>query len=155
MLGVTYPMKVSQGLLDAARDNEQQAIDMVNIWSHSSIAQKPGFPGPGSWAMGGSQRLMQRLSSINGAQLFYTDFCSCNEYAGGQTAAEAVRCPALFIFGIHDMMTPPRSTALLTGAIAHATVAKVAAGHALMQEQPDAVLDALWAFLKTPVAQTA
>jgi hypothetical protein len=43
-------------------------------------------------------------------------------------------------------MTPPRSTRLLTGAIAHGTVASVDAGHAMMAEQPDAVLDALYGF---------
>ena len=148
LLGVTYPMKVSQALLGAARDNEALAIDMVNIWSHSSMAQKPGFPGPGFSTMGGSRRLMQRLSARNPAQLFYTDFCACNAYAGGQAAADAVRCPALFIFGALDMMTPARSTTLLTEAIKHARVVKVNAGHALMQEQPDAVLDALAGFLR-------
>ena len=44
------------------------------------------------------------------------------------------------------MMTPARSTKLLTAAVAHAKVVQVDAGHALMTEQPDAVLDALFAF---------
>ncbi len=150
MLGATYPMKVSQALLDTARDNEPQAIDMVNIWSHSSIAQKPSFPGPGFYAMGASQRLMQRLSTQNPAQLFHTDFCACNAYANGEAAAASVTaaCPALFVFGTQDMMTPARSTTGLTSMLAHARVVKVDAGHALMQEQPDAVLDALIGFLK-------
>ena len=29
------------------RNDEPSAIDMVNIWSHSSMAQKPSCPGPG------------------------------------------------------------------------------------------------------------
>ncbi|MES3023493.1 MAG: alpha/beta hydrolase [Pseudomonadota bacterium] len=146
MLGSTYPMKVSDALLTTSREDEQSAIDMVNIFSHSSMAQKPSCPGPGFYTMGGARRLMQRVSRINPAQMFYTDFFACNAYANGQNAAEAVRCPTLFIFGSKDMMTPPRSTKLLTASIAHCKTVIVDAGHSLMAEQPDAVLDALFAF---------
>jgi pimeloyl-ACP methyl ester carboxylesterase len=146
MVGTTYPMKVSDALLATSRDDEPAAIDMVNIFSHSSMAQKPSCPGPGFYVMGGARRLMQRMSAINPAQLFYTDFYACNAYANGQAAAESVRCPVLFLFGAKDMMTPPRSTKTLTAAIAHGTIVQVDAGHQMMAEQPDAVLDALFAF---------
>lgn len=146
LLGSTYPMKVSPALLETARSDEQSAIDMVNIWSHSSIAQKPSFPGPGFYAMGGARRLKQRIAAINPQQVFYTDFYACNAYANGELAAAAVRCPTLFIFGARDMMTPPKSTKLLTSAIAHGKVIIVDSGHELMAEQPDAVLDALLDF---------
>jgi pimeloyl-ACP methyl ester carboxylesterase len=96
--------------------------------------------------MGGARRLMQRMSRQNPQQLLHTDFAACNAYVGGQAAADAVRCPTLFVFGASDVMTPPRSTRLLTGAIAHGKVATVNAGHAMMAEQPDAVLDALYGF---------
>src|ERR1039457_514631 len=74
LVGTAYPMKVSDSLLDAAMNDEQSAIDMVNIWSHTSIAHKPSCPGPGFYAMNGSQRLMQRISKINPEKVFYTDF---------------------------------------------------------------------------------
>lgn len=147
LLGTTYPMKVSDALLGAALDDEQSAIDMVNIWSHSSIAQKPSFPGPGFYAMGGARRLKQRIAQRGPERLFHTDFSACNAYANGETAARAVDCPTLFLFGRRDMMTPPKSTVLLTTAIAHGSVVHVDSGHELMAEQPDAVLDALRAFL--------
>jgi len=146
MLGTTYPMKVSDALLATARDDEGTAIDMVNIWSHSSIAHKPSAPAPGFSVMGGARRLMQRMSALNPDHLFHTDFSACNAYANGEAAARAVRCPTLFIFGSKDMMTPARSTKLLTSTIAHGKVVQVDAGHSLMSEQPDAVLDALDAF---------
>jgi len=149
MLGTTYPMKVSDSLLACARDDEDAAIDMVNIWSHSTLAHKPSSPGPGFSVMGGARRLMQRMSAINPDTLFHTDFAACNAYANGEAAARAVACPTLFIFGRKDMMTPVRSTELLTGAIAHGKVISVDAGHSLMSEQPDAVLDALIAFAAT------
>ncbi|RZA33700.1 MAG: alpha/beta hydrolase [Lysobacteraceae bacterium] len=135
LLGTTYPMKVSDALLETARTDEGAAIDMVNIWSHSSIAHKPSCPGPGFSVMGGARRLMQRMSARNPAQLFYTDFAACNGYA-----------PTLFVFGKKDVMTPPRSTKLLTGTIKHGKIVNVNAGHQMMAEAPDAVLDALAGF---------
>jgi pimeloyl-ACP methyl ester carboxylesterase len=148
MLGTTYPMKVSDALLETSKNDEQAAIDMVNIWSHSMHAQNPACPLAGVSTMGTARRLMQRMGQINPAQLFHTDFAACNGYANGEAAARAVTCPALFIFGGKDMMTPARSTKLLTGAIAHGKVVQVDAGHSLMAEQPDAVLDALFGFAK-------
>lgn len=146
MLGTTYPMKVSDALLETSKNQEQDAIDMVNIWSHSMLAQNPDCPMAGVSTMGTARRLMQRMSAINPAQLFYTDFTACNAYANGEVAARALACPALFIFGSKDMMTPARSTKLLTSAIPHGKVVHVDAGHSLMAEQSGAVLDALFAF---------
>jgi pimeloyl-ACP methyl ester carboxylesterase len=149
LLGSTYPMKVSDALLESARSDEAAAIDMVNIWSHSSIAHKPSCLGPGFSVMGGARRLMQRMSARNPDQLFFTDFSACNSYANGEHAAAAVQCPVLFVFGKKDMMTPPRSTTLLTGVLAHGKIVTVDAGHQLMSEAPDAVLDALAGFAAT------
>jgi pimeloyl-ACP methyl ester carboxylesterase len=146
MLGTTYPMQVSPALLTTARDDEPAAIDMVAIWSHSTLPAQRVSAVPGTATVMGARRLMQRMSTRNPHQLFHTDFAACNAYANGEVAAASVTCPALFIFGAQDMMTPPRSTKRLTAAIAHAKVVHVNAGHALMQEQPDAVLDALIAF---------
>jgi pimeloyl-ACP methyl ester carboxylesterase len=146
MLGTTYPMKVSDALLETSKNDEPAAIDMVNIWSHSMRAQNPACPSAGVSTMGASRRLMQRMSQINPDQLFHTDFAACNAYANGETAARALKCPALFIFGSKDMMTPARSTKMLTSAIAHGKIVHVDSGHSLMTEQPGAVLDALFAF---------
>lgn len=142
LLGTTFPMKVSDALLETARSDEPRAIDMVNIFSHAL----PTSAVPGAYAMGGARRLMQRMSARNPAQLFFTDFTACNNYAGGTAAAQAAKCPVLFIFGSRDVMTPPRSTKLLTSAIAHGKIVTVDAGHSMMAERPDAVLDALYGF---------
>jgi len=148
LLGATYPMKVSDALLGAALENEASAIDMVNIWSHSTIAAKPSSPGPGFYITGVSKRLMERMSALNPDKLLHTDFTACNSYANGDTAAASIRCPVQFIFGSKDMMTPPRSTKALLAALPQARTVTVDAGHQMMAEQPDAVLDALSAFLR-------
>jgi pimeloyl-ACP methyl ester carboxylesterase len=147
LVGTAYPMKVSEMLLDAAKNAEQEAIDMVNIWSHSSIAQKPSSPGPGFYVMGGSQRLMQHIARQNSEQVFYKDFSACNAYANGEAAAKSATCPALLLLGKRDLMTAPRGTATLTNAMPHAKVVQLEnCGHQLMAEQPDAVLDTLFGF---------
>ncbi|TFV86050.1 alpha/beta hydrolase, partial [Oxalobacteraceae bacterium OM1] len=149
LVGTAYPMKVSDMLLDASLNEEQRAIDMVNIWSHSTMAQKPSSPGPGFYVMGGSQRLMQRIAQRNPAKVFHTDFSACNAYANGETAAQAVKCPALLLLGKRDMMTMPKATAPLRKGLADCRVVELEnCGHALMAEQPDAVLDHLYAFAK-------
>lgn len=147
LVGTAYPMKVSPLLLETARDREPVAIDMVNLWSHSSIAQKPSAPGPGFYVPGGSRRLMQRVSQRNPDQVFFTDFSACNAYANGEQAATALSCAALFVLGRKDMMTPPKAAASLASAMPGAkTVVLDGAGHSLMAEQPDQVLDALFGF---------
>jgi pimeloyl-ACP methyl ester carboxylesterase len=144
LVGTTYPMKVADALLATARDDEPRAIDMVALWSHAGVVHKS--PAPGFAVMNGARRLMQRMSALNPHQLFFTDFSACNNYANGEAAALSVTCPTLLLFGSKDMMTPPRSTKLLTSTIAHGQVVTVDAGHQMMAEAPDAVLDALFAF---------
>ena len=152
LLAAAYPMQVSQALLSAARDDEPQAIDMVNIWSHSSPTQKPSNSGPGSSIIGGNRRLMQQVARTvaedgTPAGVFLSDFQACNAYANGEVAAAAVHCPTLLLLGASDQMTPPKASILLRQALAQHTVITIPrCGHALMAEQPDAVLDALFTF---------
>ena len=147
LLGTAVPMKVSSELLDATKNNEALAQEMVNIWSHSSYAHYPGNPGPGFWVIGENLRLMQRQKP----GVMQVDFAACNNYAAGRDRAAKIRCPCLLILGKRDMMTPPGAARELAGAIPNARVAEVAgSGHALMAEQPDAVLDALMDFLVPP-----
>ena len=143
MVGTAYPMKVSEALLATARDAPLKAIDMVNVFSHSTIAAKPSHPGPGSWLHGSNRALMRRLQAGQPAlNLFHHDFSVCDAYAGGMQAAARVQCPVTFILGEHDQMTPPKHSAELARAL-NAQVQTIAAGHALMTEAPDAVLAAL------------
>jgi pimeloyl-ACP methyl ester carboxylesterase len=149
LLGTTWPMKVSDALLAASKDALESAIDMVNIFSHSGPLPRPASPAPGFSVTGMSRRLMQRMAQQNPAQLFHTDFSACNTYANGAAAAATVSCPVLFILGARDVMTPPRSAQALTSALKHGRIVTVDAGHAMMAEQPDAVLDALSAFARS------
>ncbi len=147
LIGSAFPMRVSPELLEATRDDEPRAQDMVNIWSHSSYAHYPSNPGPGFWVIGENSRLMQRQKP----GVMHVDFAACNAYAAGLERAAQVRCPALFILGRRDVMTPARSGRELARAISSSRVVEVAgSGHALMAEKPDEVLDALIGFLASP-----
>jgi pimeloyl-ACP methyl ester carboxylesterase len=157
LLATAMPMAVSDTLLDAALNREPEAIGMVNQWSHSTLAAKPSAPGPGFWLHGMNQRLMERVSASGEANLFHTDFTACNSYADGLARAAQVRCATRLIVGRRDAMTPPRAARALADALAQAGVPvdtiTLEAGHALMTEQPDATLDALFSFASKPPRQ--
>lgn len=154
LLATAIPMTVSDTLLDAALNREPEAIGMVNEWSHSTLAAKPSCPGPGFWLHGMNQRLMERVSARGEANLFHTDFSACNGYADGLARAAQVRCATRVVVGRRDAMTPPRAARALADALAQAGVpvdtVTLEAGHALMAEQPDATLDALFSFASQP-----
>ena len=141
MIGTAYPMKVSDALLNSARDTPLAAMRMVNAWSISTLASKPGYPGPGNWLHGGALALMRRVQDAApvGVNVFQHDFDLCNRYSGGLDAAAKVRCPATLVLGAADQMTPPRATAALTSAL-RARVVTVDSGHHQMGEAPEAVL---------------
>ena len=140
LIGTAWPMKVSAEFLDAAKRNDYAAYDMSTIWGHAPRVPLGANPSPGMWMYGDAQARLERLAP----GVLYSDLKACNDYefAGG------VRCPALFILGRRDMMTPPRAAKGLQERIPGArTVVVDSAGHTLMAEAPDATLDALIEFL--------
>ncbi|MEW5879440.1 MAG: alpha/beta hydrolase [Pseudomonadota bacterium] len=151
LAATAFPMRVSDALLAATRDDPPAAMDMINVWSHSaSIAPfsvRPGNPAPGFSVVWQNLRLMQRIARVNGAGVLPTDFAACNAYARGLEAARALRCPALFVLGAADQMTPPRAAQPLAEAIADKTVVTLPdTGHAMMAENPEGVRRALESF---------
>jgi len=146
MIGTAYPMKVSDALLATARHTPLKAIEMVNAFSISSTASKPSYPGPGMWLHGSNRALMRRTQATAqqrlGINLFVHDFQVCDRYANGLQAAARVSCPVSFILGERDQMTSPKTTSAIAAAL-RAQVVTLPAGHSLMAEVPDAVLNAL------------
>jgi pimeloyl-ACP methyl ester carboxylesterase len=143
MVATAYPMAVSDRLLASALSDPLSAIDMVNAFSLSTFAAKPSYPGPGAWLHGGGRALMRRvLARADGLPLFHHDFSVCNDYGNGAQAAAACRCPATLILGTRDQMTRPDAAQGIATAL-NARVVMLPGGHALMQEQPEAVLSAL------------
>jgi pimeloyl-ACP methyl ester carboxylesterase len=144
LIGTAFPMKVSDGFLDAARRNDHAAYDMETIWGHAPEVPLGGNPNPGMWMYGDTLARLERLAP----GVLHAGLKACNDYAAGLESAARVKCAALFILGRRDMMTPPRAAAALAAAIPGARSVTIgASGHSLMAEAPDAVLDALIEFL--------
>jgi pimeloyl-ACP methyl ester carboxylesterase len=143
LIGVAYPMKVSDAFLDAARRNDPSAYDMETIWGHAAQVPFSGNPNPGMWMYGDTLARLARLAP----GVLHADLAACNAYAAGMESAAKVKCPALFVLGARDMMTPPKAAQALAKAIPDAKVVTLAfSGHSLMAEAPDATLDALIGF---------
>ncbi len=151
MVGTAYPMQVSEALLTTAREAPLKAIDMVNAFSISTLAAKPGFPAPGMWQHGSNRALMRRTlagphaaapASGCAVNLFHHDFSVCDAYAGGLDAAAKVQAKVTLVLGSADQMTPPRATRALAAALKAKTVI-LPSGHSLPAEVPDELLAAL------------
>ncbi|HVC11852.1 MAG TPA: alpha/beta hydrolase [Burkholderiales bacterium] len=145
LLGSAFPMRVSQDFLAAARANEQSAYVMETIWGHAPQVPFAGNPNPGMWMYGDTLARLARLAP----GVLYADLKACNDYAAGLESAAKVKCPALFILGRRDAMTPAKAGEAFASAIPGSrTLIVAASGHSLMAEAPDATLDALIEFLR-------
>lgn len=143
LLATSVPMPVSPALLDAALHDEQRAMNMINVWSHSPHGHVGECAVPGIWMYAANLRLMQRQKP----GVMHIDLAACNAYARGKAATGQVRCPTLVLAGARDQMTSPKVARALAAGIAGARLVMLeGAGHAMMTEQPDAVLDALSSF---------
>jgi pimeloyl-ACP methyl ester carboxylesterase len=142
LIGVAYPMKVTEVFLDAARRNDYAAYDMETIWVHAPQAPLARNPNPGMWMYGDMLARLRRLAP----GVLYSDLKACNDYV---SEFAGVQCPVLLILGKRDVMTPPRSAQPLQQKLKSATTQLVElSGHSLMAEAPDATLDALIGFFR-------
>lgn len=143
MVGTAYPMKVSPALLELSKNDPLAAIDFVTTLSYSTLAAKPGYPGPGVWTRGGGKALCRLVLAKQGdTELYHRDFAACDGYRHGLEAAARVTAPATLILGARDQMTPPKAAGDIATAL-KARIERVEAGHVLMAEAPDATLAAL------------
>lgn len=144
LVGPAAPMTVADALLDAAKRNDHIAFELITGWSYSAGAQLGGNRMPGIWLTGNALRLIERTKP----GVLHADLTLCNTYAAGVAAAAKVRCPALVIVGTGDIMAPLKNAKDLIRTLPDARVVELPdCGHALMAERPDAVLDALRAFV--------
>ena len=146
LAGSTSAMRVHEDLQSAADEKERQAHEMIMGWSLSSQSGLGGHPTPGLWMHG---HLLQ--TSLNAPDhVLGSDLRACHTYDDALARAAAVQCPALIMIGEQDRMTHPRGARQIVEAIGDNATAVVitGAGHSMMVERPDAVLDALIEFLR-------
>jgi pimeloyl-ACP methyl ester carboxylesterase len=155
LVGCAYPMQVSPVLIDASLNDPMRALEMVNVFSRSTLAPPPSALGPGTWIFGASMALgKQVLASNQEVNLFHTGFVACDSYRHGEAAMQKVTCPTLFVLGDVDQMTPPKAAKSLIAKAQNAKVVMLPGGHHQMTETPEAMLKALVDFL-APALQLA
>ncbi|MFN3571731.1 MAG: alpha/beta fold hydrolase, partial [Polaromonas sp.] len=134
LVGIAFPMKVSGALLDASLNQPMKALEMVNIFSRSTLAPPPSALGPGTWVHGASMALGRRVIASNAkVNVFHRGFKACDSYVNGDTAITQITCPVLFLLGAQDQMTQARAAqALMDKATASGKtvkLVKVPVGH--------------------------
>ncbi len=140
LIGAAAAIPVAPQLLDAAKLNAHEAIDMICIWGYGFRAGIGGSLVPGLWMRGGAERLLERARP----GVLFTDLSACNGYRDGLASAAKVSVPATLALGERDQMTPMKAGRELARALPNARVVMLkGAGHMLMSERPDEVLDAL------------
>jgi pimeloyl-ACP methyl ester carboxylesterase len=140
LIGTAAAMPVSSELLGAARADDHAAIDMVSIWGHGMRATLGGSLMPGLWMLGGAERLLERA----GSGVLFNDLAACNDHRDALSSAAKVSVPVTLILGERDLMTPAKAGKALAASFPTARVVILkGAGHLLMSERPDEVLEAL------------
>ncbi|MDP3193616.1 alpha/beta fold hydrolase [Rhodoferax sp.] len=148
LVGIAFPMRVSPALLEASVSAPMKALEMVNVFSRSTLAPPPSALGPGTWVYGASMALGRRvLASNTKVNVFYTGFKACDSYQNGLQAMARVTCPVLFVLGQLDQMTPPKAAQKLVELARDAKVVYLPGGHQQMNETPEEMLTALRGFL--------
>ena len=144
MAGGAAAIPVHPALLTAAEAGDRIAYELLASWGHGRRSHLGGHQTPGLWMMGSTIRLWERSRP----GVLAADLHACNNYAGGAEAASGVRCPSLLISGSLDVMTPHKAAAPLRSNLADLREVVIeGAGHLMIVEQPDPVIDGLAAFL--------
>jgi pimeloyl-ACP methyl ester carboxylesterase len=140
LVGSIAPMPVSDAILDAAKNNQHAALDMLTQWGYSKRHQYGGNSNPGMWMIGSTLRLFERARP----GVLFADMNACNTYSAGLERAAQVQCPVLMVLGREDRLTPLRGTVPLQQALTTARIEVLdGAGHTMMTESPNKLLDAL------------
>jgi pimeloyl-ACP methyl ester carboxylesterase len=138
--GVTARMAVNPALLNAAKENDPKAFELIVAWSHATASRSDGHPAPGCRLTSTARRLLE--SEQEG--VLYADLKACNEYADAQQNFAKLTMPVTVIAAAEDKMTPAKAvTELATGLEGANLVVIRDAGHNMMLERPSEFNDAV------------
>ncbi len=140
LLGSLAPMPVAPFVLDAARTDPPRAWALINKFSFAP-AELIGEQRRAELEAANLERMQRQ-----GADVLATDLVACDSWQDGLQAATRVRCPVLLLSGDCDRMTPADAVLPLRDAFtacAARLVVLPGAGHALMQEAPQALVEAM------------
>ena len=140
LVGTAFPMAVSDVLLNYAKDDKPEAIDILTFMGYSNPARLGRNTNPGIWMTGSTKKLLEKSNK----GVIYQDLKACAEYGSGLESAKKVSANTLLILGKKDFLTPPLKANDLIKSFNNPEVKEIAdSGHTLMIESPNAVLDYL------------
>jgi pimeloyl-ACP methyl ester carboxylesterase len=104
-IGSGHATPVNPGLIAAAENDPDAAIDMMISWGFGEAGHLHQGPIPGNSMAAGGWKTMKR----NSPSALAADLKACDVYKGGEGAAAKVVCPQQVILGGKDRMTPRKA----------------------------------------------
>ena len=146
LLGSAVPMVVGEPLLNAARNNDHSAIDMINMFGHGFGSRIGNNPVAGISAYNTMEALLERAED----GVLFADLNACNDYKNGEAAATSLAgsVNSYVISGDADRMTPTKLGHKLSQTLSAEFILLEDCGHMMMSEQPETTLQALKQSLK-------
>jgi len=105
LIGVAFPMKVSNFLLNISKKNSKEAIEKMIDWSLTSEGKLRGNQLIGLNLTNFVNVLMNKTSEKN----LYRDLNACDKYTVDLERIKKIDTPCLIIAGKKDIMTPAKS----------------------------------------------
>lgn len=145
LLGTAYPMLVGDPLLNAAKSNHYDAIDMISIFGHADASRLGANRVPGISALNMSMVLLEQAAP----GILHNDLHACHVYTGADDVATAIKnkVPVTIIAGDQDRMTPMKGSKAVQALFNAELVVLKQCGHMQMSEQPEKTLQAIKAIL--------
>lgn len=139
---------------DAPEQTEQRKrqIEMARNGRFDGIAQLlfPRFVAAARHGDRALQAVVRTMADDTGPEAFVRQQTAIMNRVDSRPGLAAIRCPTLVLVGADDVLTPPDRAAEMAAAIPGARQVVVpACGHLSPLEQPQAVTDALVAFLSS------
>lgn len=130
-------LRVTPALFDALNYDPQAAVKLLCDWVFGTEASPELV------------RQAVRQMAATPVEVFYGDFVACNAFNVMDRLGQ-IAVPTLVLCGTQDNLTPLKYSVYLRDHIAGATLHLLeGAGHMVMLERPEAVAQALQAFLNT------
>ncbi|MEI6738664.1 MAG: alpha/beta hydrolase [Pseudomonadota bacterium] len=144
LIGSALPMAVSDVLMTAAREQPDDAFDMLTRWSHHVPRNVDGTFPPASATMIASRALLGE--SRYG--VLAIDLNACAHYTASDATLANITPKTLVIAGRRDKLAPCTAAETIAANLPNANVVVFDnVGHAIMQDAPGETLAALTAFL--------
>ena len=146
LIGVSYPMKVSESLITMSKRNREDAIiNMIN-WSLPSETKLRGSQLIGFSLPNFVYTLMKKTSEDN----LYRDLRACNNYFISDNNINNFDIPCLIICGKKDIMTPIKGSSNLTKYFINSTFDIIEnCGHFHVYEKSNEVRGLLKKYIET------